>query len=106
MGNQVKYISKTVTTAATRVQLVAPGTATLPCQAIYLQAKAGNTGKIFVGDETVASGSGLELIIPTATKNDWYKIDSGDGTDSLEPQNIWLDSAVNGEGVNAVLIRK
>ena len=86
--------------------MVAPGSGTLPCQAVLIQAKAGNTGKIFVGDETVASGAGLELIIPTATKNDWYPITSGDGTDSIEPHNIWLDAAVNGEGVNALLIRR
>lgn len=77
--------SKDVTTAGTRVQLSASSVA---CKKVYIQAKVGNTGIIYVGGSTVASGRGIELY-PT-------------NTITLTVSNlnlVYIDSSVNAEGV-------
>jgi hypothetical protein len=77
--------SKDVTTAGTRVQL--SGTS-VSCKRVHIQAKVGNSGSIYVGGSTVATGRGIELI-PLASI-------------TLNVSNlnlIYIDSSVNSEGV-------
>jgi len=77
--------TKSVTTAGTRVQLSAD---TSKVGGVYIKAKKANTGLIYVGSATVASTAGFGL-------------DAGDiifyPCNSLS--EVYLDSAVNGEGV-------
>jgi hypothetical protein len=80
----VKDGSKNVTTAGTRVALAA----STACQAVLIQAKAANTGIIYVGGSTVSATSGIFL----------YPGESVEiSIDNLS--KVYLDSSVNGEGV-------
>lgn len=79
--------SNTVTTAGSRVQLSA---ISVPCKKVIIQSASGNTGNTFVGDSTVSSSNGLVMYPGSATSF------------ILTPSNLnllWIDSAVNGEGV-------
>jgi hypothetical protein len=76
--------SKAVTTAGTAVAL-ATSTA---CQSVLIQAKAANTGVIYVGGSTVSSTSGIFLYAGESVEM---------SVDNLADINI--DSSVNGEGV-------
>ena len=75
--------SKSVTNAGARVALASATS----CKKVHIQAKAANTGSIYVGGSTIASGRGIELLpfsTITLTVSDL----------SL----IYIDSSVNGEG--------
>jgi hypothetical protein len=80
----VKDGSKNVTTAGTRVAL-ATSTA---CQGVLIQAKAANTGIIYVGGSTVSSTSGIFLYAGESVEI---------SIDNL--RKVYLDSSVSGEGV-------
>lgn len=82
----------TVTTAGTRVQLSA--TQILAVN-VSIQAKAANTGVIYVGGPTISSSRGVALnagdtlaLLPMARHNEYYDL-----------RSIWLDASVSGEGV-------
>jgi len=80
----VKDGSKNVTTAGTRVALAS----TTACQGVLIQAKAANTGIIYVGGTTVSATSGIFL----------YPGESVEiSIDNLS--KVYLDSSVSGEGV-------
>lgn len=89
-------ISKTVSNAGTRVALSA---SSRPFRYAIIQAKPGNTGNIFVGDATVASGLGITLTntsAPIIVKND--------GNDSRFDLADWyIDAATNGDGANVLV---
>ena len=74
----------TVTTAGTQVQLPAQA-----CKAVSIAARPANTGNIFLGDSTVDSATGRIL-------------QPGDAVDlAIDNLNrLYIDSAVNGEGVS------
>jgi hypothetical protein len=76
--------SKVVTTAGTRVQLVA---STTTCRYVVVTAKAANTNPIWVGGATVANGSGRPLVSLQAEKIDINDV-----------SKIWIDAETNGEG--------
>jgi len=77
--------SKVVTTAGTRVQLSA---ASVPCKKVTLQSITTNTGKIYIGDNTVSASTGV-YIYPA---NSW--------TLTVSNLNlIYLDADNSGEGV-------
>lgn len=79
-----------VTTAGTRVVLA---TAQI-VRSVTIKAKSTNTGKIYVGDVTVAAANGFPL-------------DAGESV-SFELNNlasIYIDSAVNGEGVSYLAVK-
>lgn len=82
---------KTVTTAGTEVRLP-----DIPGNQFLIKALAANTGIVYIGnngDETVSSSTGFELSagdqVPVEVKN---------------LSCLWLDSAVNGEGVSWIAI--
>lgn len=80
---------KTVTTAGTRVTLVASST---PCKKVDITSELDNTGVIVVGGSTVVASLSTRRGTPLLP---------GD-THSLEIddlQDVYLDSTVNGEGV-------
>jgi hypothetical protein len=77
--------NKNVTTAGTAVKLVA---ATTACKRIYITGKTTNTGIIYIGGSTVASTDGTFIYTSQTIVLD---ID--------DVFKVWIDSAVNGEGV-------
>lgn len=80
----------TVTTAGTRVQLSGAST---PIRSICVKALTGNTGKMYVGDVTVASSNGYELPKDVSVCLDVNNINL-----------IYVDSSVNGEKVSYVAV--
>lgn len=92
----LKHFRKTVTTAGTRIQLT-----TNEVNVVYLiiQALTGNTGRIYIGNNQVASTSSFVDLAPDSS----ISLDSaqlGLGDAKLDMSKIWLDSSVSGEGVN------
>lgn len=79
----------TVSTAGTRVVL---GTSTAVNSGVVVKALSANTGLIYVGGTNVASTNGFQL-----AKSESVTI--------ITPNlaNIWIDSAVNSEGVTYLL---
>lgn len=80
---------KTVTTAGTRVTLAASTTV----KGVTVKALAANTGKIYVGDTSVASANGFELAASESVSLDLANLNT-----------INLDSSVNGEGVSFIAV--
>ena len=84
---------KTVTTAGTAVQL---GTAKVNCP-LQVKALPGNTGVVYIGSDgagDVSSSNGLALDAGDSVVFDYV--------DTLAV--LWLDSAVNGEGVSWLML--
>lgn len=85
------YINQvTVTTAGTRVQLSG---SSIPVRSVCIKALNGNTGKMYIGDVTVASSNGYEM--------------PKDVSICLDVNNlnlIYVDSSVNGEKVAYVAV--
>lgn|SRR3990167_4480624 len=89
---QVADGSVTVTTAGTRVPL---SDTSILCSWLQVQSKQDNTGKIFVGGVTIATGRGACLeaagdaqLLPHLNFNGY------------DLSTIYVDSAVDGEGVD------
>jgi hypothetical protein len=90
----VKLVSAgavTVTTAGTRVALSATPIANVV--KIYLTNPAANTGLIYIGDSTVASTNGIQIV-----KGATIEI-SSPKEDMLDLQLMYADSATNGDKV-------
>ena len=88
---------KTVTTAGTRVRLIAYG---YLVKNLMVKALKGNTGLIYIGNREVSSSVGDE-ISPSGIRN--YVADVDPVSGKLKPLDLsqfWLDSSVNGEGVS------
>lgn len=79
----------TVATAGTRVVLGA----SVSMESVAVQALSTNTGTVVVGGSDVVAAAGTRKGIALAA-NDVVSVD----TDDLG--EIWVDSTVNGEGVN------
>lgn len=82
--------NKTVTTAGTRVQLVASSTP-LVAGVVEIKALWGNTGRIYVGDITAAS-----------TKGHWLATGESVVLYIDDLNRIYLDAQVSGEGVTFI----
>ena len=82
--------SQTVTTAGIAVQLTTTST---PCKKVVITANGANTGNIFVGGSTIASGRGKSLV-PLQDIELWI--------DDLS--KIYIDASVGGEGVHYVYV--
>lgn len=90
----ITTFQKTVTTAGTPVQL--PDNPVEDSQTIVVKAKSANTGSICVGN---SSANALQ----SATLH--FKLAAGAGI-SLKVDNanrIWIDTTINGEGVECVI---
>lgn len=87
--------NKTVTTAGTQVALTSSQIVT---PKVVIQAKPGNTGNIFVGTADVSSSDyGVVLAPGASTTLVASHIETGES--GLDLTSIWVDAAVNGEGV-------
>lgn len=80
----------TVTTAGTRVQLTTTAT---PCKKVLITANGANTGNIYVGGVTIASGRGKQLV-PLQDVEIWI--------DDLS--KVYIDASVSLEGVAYVYV--
>ena len=90
-------LAKTVAVAGTRDRLSA---SSVPVAQAFIQAKSGNTGKIYIGDNTVASTVCAELGIPqSGMLLPALRVAPSRAT-SVNLTDIYIDSQVSGEGVN------
>ena len=96
------HAAKNVTTAGTRVQI---DTEKRPCTTIVLQAKNSNTGLIYVGDSSVAASNGLELKAGESLSITGDNRNEGQ-SDEVVLADLWIDAAVNGEGVKVAYYKK
>lgn len=76
----------TVTTAGTRVQVSG---SSVPIRSMCIKAQHADTGKIYVGNSTVASSNGYELIADTSVCLDVNNLNL-----------VYIDSSVNGESAS------
>ena len=91
MGNTINTGSKNVTAAGTAEALTSTRTI---ATWVIIQAKSGNTNAVYVGDSTVSSTNGHRLI---ATNT--MPMFPGGGGNYINLANVYIDAAVNGEGV-------
>ena len=88
-------IRKTVTTAGTAERL---STTLINCVQICLQALLTNTGNIAIGGSNVIVASGSEnsiTLVPGQTMT----------INCQNPQIIWMDAEVNGEGISYLVLK-
>lgn len=87
-NSHVGSFQVTLTTAGTRKQVFAdPFTSAI--STLVIKALAGNTGKIYIGDVTVAAANGFEL-------------SPGEGVslDAANPQKLYFDAATSGDKIS------
>lgn len=85
--------SKSVAAAGTREALVRTRT---PAAWVIVQATQTNTGKVYVGGNTVAVGAGVTLASPGDSVTFPYQ----GGLGAYDLKEIYVDAEVNGEGVD------
>lgn len=96
----VQFISpaqKTVALAGTAEALSAT---IIRTPGLVIQALVDNTGNVFVGDSTIADGRGVEL-----SPGQTVEFSPGrrrSGSEELDLADIYIDVAVNGEGVSYI----
>lgn len=95
--SQIKFttITKTVTTAGTRVQL---SSTALLVRSFTVCAKTANTGHIYYGGATVDSTNGVDLSAGDCTG--WAPVAATGGSTAYDLSSAYIDASVNGEGVN------
>jgi len=93
---------KTVTTAGTQEQLT---TNDKKVRAVTIQAKPANTGRVYIGDNTVSStnygiylDSGMDYTINAEIM--------GDAAGLISLKDIWLDVSVGAEGVSYLYLER
>lgn len=94
-----------VTTAATRERLtkgLSSPTARLGCTKVTIQASAGNTGSVTVGDSTVVASTGVGAYIVLA-KGESHTFGTEMAPEGLNAADFWLDVGTNGDSVVAYL---
>lgn len=92
MKRVATYGRKAVTTSGTEVQLASSAVAVTSCA---VKALAANTNNIYIGGDS------------SVTTSNGFVLDAGETLvlDVDDPQDIWLDSDTNGEGVSFVCVR-
>ena len=90
-------ISKTVAAAGTRVQFTTTGT---PVRWAKFRARAGNGGKIYLGDNGVSSSNGYEL-----NASETLEVELPDGV-VFDLSQFWTDSGANGDKVDVFFMRE
>lgn len=91
-----------MTTAGTPVQVTTTPT---PCSSIRFEAVVANTGNVFVGTAgmkgSTLAGCVKQLQKPAAASPflDYLEVCAGDGGNTLDASQFWIDAATNGDGV-------
>ena len=96
-----QVLTKAVATAGTRERLTDLNR-TAP--AVTIQAKSGNTGKVYIGNNQVSSTNGFEL-----SAGDSITLDSevlGLANAIIRLDEIWLDVATSTDGVIALFLTR
>lgn len=90
---------KTVTAAGTNERLKPAGKIDeITCYSVTIKALSTNTGKIYIGDETVSSANGFDL-------DPRDSLDLRSDRARIDLSEIYIDAAVNGEGVRFIYLR-
>jgi len=89
-GSAIGSGQQVVAAAGTRVQLSATS---VPILSVTVKALATNTGDIYIGGANVAAGNGYIL-----ASGEPVSLDVDDLAD------VWIDAAVNGEGVSFIYV--
>lgn len=92
---------KTVTTAGTREPLLTGNREDLAVLSVTIKALSTNTGKVYIGDHAVASTNGLDL-----DPRDSLDLATDRPDRAINLGNIWVDVAVDGEGVRFIFLRE
>lgn len=91
-------LSKTVSVAGTRETLAS---ATIYCKQLFVQALSTNTGKIYIGDNTVIATVAIELGTPVpGVVLPAVRLVSVDESTPINISDLYIDAEVSGEGVN------
>jgi len=92
---------KTVTAAGTREALLTGSRGEVAVLSVTIKALSTNTGKIYVGDHTVASTNGFDL-----DPRDGVTLQTDNPEHLINLSKIFLDAAVSGEGVRFIYLRE
>lgn len=90
-----------IPTAGTRVQLSATAT---PVSAVIIQAKATNSGLIFVGDSSVSATRGISLAAGKALSLTCEEM-AAEGEEFFL-SDIYVDAATNGDDVKISYVKR
>ena len=101
LSSNLKVIAeeKLVTTAGVRELLKDSRPNEVVVYTVTIKALSTNTGKIYIGDETVASTNGFPL-----DPRDSVTLNSEKA--NIDLSEIYIDSAVDGEGVRLIYMRE
>lgn len=92
---------KTVTAAGTREPLFAGSSQDIMVLSVTIKALSTNTGKAYVGDQTVAAANGFDL-----DPRDSVDLYTDRADRPIDLSKIFVDVAVSGEGVRFILLRE
>lgn len=93
-----KLFKKTVAAAGTPERLSA---VSLPALEVFIQPVSTNTGAVFLGDSSVSATKGIHFVAPQAnTQIPTLALSSILLRQPVDLHDIWIDAAVNSEGVN------
>lgn len=101
-------VTKTVTTAGTRVQVTAD--TDIKPVAVYFEALASNTGQIYIGGSNVSSSVYMaRLTIPSTTSAPSWTLSSPNpggriGSTGIQLSDLYVDSSVNGDKVQVTYL--
>ncbi len=99
---QPVYLSKVVDTAGTEIQL---SSTELLVYSFIIEAKPANTGFIYIGDSTVSSTAGIRLAAGGSFSSSDIQL-GGNYSAQFDLSDWYIDSSVNGEGVNIIYYLK
>lgn len=95
---------KTVTAAGTREPLAVGNSSIMKVRSVTIRALRGNTGDIYLGDSTVSAAVSY-ILAAGETFNIEVSMEEWVNGVSINLSKIYLDAAVNGEGVCFAYVR-
>lgn len=87
----------TISTAGTRQAI---SSTAVPVASYLIEADASNTGKVYVGDSTVASTNGVALSAGESLSAESHE------DDELDLSDVYVDTATNGNKVRVQYIKR
>lgn len=92
---------KTVAAAGTAEALLAGPTTEIKVLSVTIKALSTNTGKVYIGDHTVAAANGFDL-----DPKDSLDLATDRADRAIDLSKIFVDAAQNGEGVRFIYLRE
>lgn len=96
----LKTLVKKTVTAGTRVQLTATK---ITAYGVRIKAPAANTGVVYIGDSAVAAANGYNMAAGEVLALDDL-LPLGHKGEAIDLSTIYVDSAVNAEGVTVLYL--